>query len=355
MTRLNNREAARYLSGRSTPEERRSFDRWLEENPEHRRTFETVAEIWQMAENPTITVPSDEDFVRRDWERVAAAIGASGQAERNRDRRESPRSADRVPTVRRVRRTSSERLAFAAAFVFLVAAGVWLAMQFSEKHGGAALADLQEVSTSPGQRARIPLGDGTIVHLNVASTLRFPEPFVNGERALILDGEAFFEVTEDAVRPFVVHAADAVVEVVGTKFAVRAYDDSDVVDVVVSVGEVVLRNDGPGDDDELVLTAHQKGRLAEGVVHRLDGDVNVQRHLAWMESRLILDDVPLREVAVELRRWYALDVRIADPEIAELQLTAEFRSEPVHEILNVIAASLDVSYERDKQTVTFYR
>ncbi len=354
MTRLNNRKAARYLSGRSTPEERRSFDRWLEEDPEHRRTFETVAEIWQMAENPTIAAPPDEDFVRRDWERVAAAIGASGKAERGRDRRGSG-SADRAPTVRRVRRTSSERLAFAAALVVLVAAGIWLATQFSEKLGGAELADLREVSTPPGQRARIPLGDGTIAHLNVASTLRYPEPFVNGERALILDGEAFFEVAEDESRPFVVHAADAVVEVVGTKFAVRAYDDSDVVDVVVSEGRVALRNDGPGDGDELVLSAQQKGRVADGVVHRMEGYVDVQRDLAWMENRLIFADVPLRDVAVELRRWYTLDVRIADPDIAELHLTAEFQSEPVHEILNVIAASLEVSYERDQQTVTFYR
>jgi transmembrane sensor len=79
--------------------------------------------------------------------------------------------------------------------------------------------------------------------------------------------------------------------------------------------------------------------------------VNLASYIAWTEGNLVFDATPLREAMPVLARWYDLEVRIADPILAERKLTASFSGEPVAEVFEMIARSLDARVRRDGRTV----
>jgi transmembrane sensor len=80
--------------------------------------------------------------------------------------------------------------------------------------------------------------------------------------------------------------------------------------------------------------------------------VDVDRYTAWTEGRLVFDGVPLRDAIAELGRWYDVDVRLADGALGARRLTAEVQGERLTEVLDAVAAALDLRYERAGRTVT---
>ena len=92
-----------------------------------------------------------------------------------------------------------------------------------------------------GKRFELQLSDGTVVHLNSGTTLKYPVKFIAGEnRQVFLDGEAFFDVTKDKKHPFVVNADKLNVRVLGTHFNVSSYPEDAQTDVVLVEGSVGL-------------------------------------------------------------------------------------------------------------------
>src|SRR5699024_11863966 len=91
-----------------------------------------------------------------------------------------------------------------------------------------------------GQRGNITLSDGTKVILNADSKIILPEVFQSDKREVTLQGEAFFEVTHNPDRPFIINTGQAVVEVLGTSLDVRSYPDDESGRVVGCVGGVSL-------------------------------------------------------------------------------------------------------------------
>jgi transmembrane sensor len=160
-------------------------------------------------------------------------------------------------------------------------------------------------------------------------------------------------VAPDPAKPFRVHAGRAVTEVLGTKFDVRAYREDSTVAVAVAEGSVAVE---PTDRPPASLVLHH-GDLAH-----LDstGDVKVEhgiaidQYLAWTEGRLEFVNAPLREVIPELVRWYDLDIRLADSNLATRPLTASLGTESADEMLRLLEASLQVRVERHRQVVTLH-
>src|SRR5690606_36367432 len=90
-----------------------------------------------------------------------------------------------------------------------------------------------------GKKFRLQLSDGTMVHINSGSTLKYPIKFIAGEnRQVYLDGEAFFDVAKDKKHPFIVNADNLNVRVLGTHFNVSNYPEDAVTDVVLVEGSV---------------------------------------------------------------------------------------------------------------------
>ena len=116
-----------------------------------------------------------------------------------------------------------------------------------------------------GKKFEVQLSDGTIVHLNAGTSLRYPVQFVkNQSRQVYLTGEAFFEVSKDKAHPFTVNTQEVNVEVLGTKFNVNSYTEDVSTDVVLVEGKVSLYKDKKTAENQVYLTPGLKGSNIKG-------------------------------------------------------------------------------------------
>lgn len=206
------------------------------------------------------------------------------------------------------------------------------------------------IETTIGQRDSLQLPDGSVIHVGPRSRLTVAS-YTSDRREVNLDGEAFFDVKHDAARPFVVRAGPAIVQDVGTAFLVDQIDTA-TVRVVVTSGIVTLRGVSDAPDSAAELHAGDIGELQPPPRRR----VEVQRRaatpddIAWTRGRLVFREATLERVRTELRRWYGVDLQIADASLAGRHLNAEFAGEPLDQVLRTIALALGADVERRGDT-----
>lgn len=331
----------RFISNQCTGPERQQVEQWLEKDPRNRQLLEEMRTIWDATGgDPLGAADSDPDVgfdVVRDWQRLRDRIGE-----------ELPRPArstgiHKMPSA--VRSGWGQLLRTAAVILIASVIGIFAWQNYS--HGPEdASPEMREIVMARGQRANIVLPDGTNLILNADSRIRVPEAFSAEKREVqLLEGEAWFDVARDPDRPFLIQTAGSVVEVLGTAFSVRSYPEDHGVRVVVQEGRVSF---GPEADENsrIVLTADQMAHYQFSNRRLIAEEVeDVELYLSWTDGYLKFKNTPLSEVALQLERKYNVSVKMADPELADLRLTAELRGRSIHNVLNVIAASMDIRYQ----------
>ena len=195
--------------------------------------------------------------------------------------------------------------------------------------------------TKRGGEYRILLEDGTKVHLNADSRLKYPIAFGRNKRVVYLQGEAYFEIAPDKDRPFYVITDKMEVKQYGTAFNVNAYpgEKTEVVLVRGSVGVTV------GYAEQML----EPGQLAELPA---DGDlltvtpVDVNSYIAWNEGRFFFDNQSLKEIADILSRWYDIDIRFKTDGLQSLHFTGSLdRYDTIEPIIQAISSTVDVQAE----------
>jgi transmembrane sensor len=231
------------------------------------------------------------------------------------------------------------RAARTAAGAAITVAGV--AYRALRREGSPATAPAtRSYVTAARERSELRLPDGTRVRLAPGSHLRVAAEFGADHRDVYLEGEAFFDVVHDARRPFTVFAGNASARDVGTAFSVRAYPQDGAVTVVVREGEVALSGAGR-------LRAGDVGRVAADGRAAVTRGVRVDSLLDWMAGRLVYTDAPLGDVLEDLRRWYDVDVRLADASVAALPFTGTLADVSPEAAVELVAATLGLEIRRE--------
>ncbi|MEI6749804.1 MAG: FecR domain-containing protein, partial [Bacteroidota bacterium] len=192
------------------------------------------------------------------------------------------------------------------------------------------------------------LPDGSLITLNKQSKLKYPEQFKDGKRIVILTGEAFFKVTKNPLKPFVVDAGIAKVKVLGTVFNVSAYPGKDI-RVKVNEGRVLFFTLDPGNRDTLsiLLTAGMSGILKQGALKPEVVEKSAPDKLFWANRTLDFNGTPLSVVFELVEKYYGVKISASTPDILNCRLTASFVDEPVGRINTVIAESLELKLSVD--------
>ena len=187
-------------------------------------------------------------------------------------------------------RSRRRRILFrVAAVVIPVALVLGVALRLDRQVGGIfSDAEYGEFVVDRGRRTQCLFQDGTVAHLNSESKIHYPVKFGLFERRIRLEGEAYFEVTHNPRRPFIVEFEGGEIQVLGTSFNVKAYRDDDIVAVTLDEGRVVLDDRRSGE-----------GRIVRGA--------DAMRYSIWKDDVISFRDTPLAEVLETLSRWY--DVR----------------------------------------------
>ena len=164
-----------------------------------------------------------------------------------------------------------------------------------------------------GKRFELELSDGTIVHLNSGTTLKYPVKFIAGQnRQVFLDGEAFFDVSKDKKHPFIVNADKLNVRVLGTHFNVSSYPEDNLTDVVLVEGSVGMytANEKFDANKNTILKPGYKGSFNKNNSHINTKEVNTDMYTSWITGGLVFRDINFTTICKKLERRYDVSIVI---------------------------------------------
>src|SRR5438034_1212892 len=263
----------RFIEGECAPEEAAAIQAWIAADASRGELLEELQAVWRLTGD-----------IARPWD-VAAARDRLLRA-----RRGAPpppgsptlqlHSRAPAPPARQRRWGTATvwpaRIAAAAVLVVAAAALWWLRPSPTPP---------REYATAAGQRATLLLPDGSRVLLSVGTRLLVPRDYGVRERAVALEGEAYFVVRHDPAHPFLVRTAQGTTEDLGTEFDVRAYREEKSVQVVVAAGRVALRG-ADERDSVLTLRPRERGVIDSSGAATLTSRVSLKNYLAWIRGTL---------------------------------------------------------------------
>ena len=185
------------------------------------------------------------------------------------------------------------------------------------------------METLTGMEYTLTLSDGTQVYLNAESRLKYPVVFRGAERVVELSGEAYFKVSKDALRPFIVEMNGVNVRVLGTSFNVRSYADEGQVVTTLVEGKVKV-------NDQDIVPGEQ------AVYSKNDGSttvrqVEVEQYVAWQEGTFVFRNERLENIMKTLGRWYGVEFHFLDERAKEIRIGARFgRYDDMQPIIDMI-------------------
>ncbi|MBT2561712.1 FecR domain-containing protein [Pedobacter sp. ISL-68] len=169
---------------------------------------------------------------------------------------------------------------------------------------GGKVADLQNtLSTPQGGQYQLILPDGSHVWLNAASSITYPVVFSGKERKVSITGEAYFQVTKNKTRPFIVRLPDqSEVRVLGTHFNINTYADEPVSVTTLLEGSVRVSN---GSESKLLVPG-QQAMLKSGKL--IVSPADTEEAVAWKNGYFRFNDEKIESIMRKLSRWYSIKV-----------------------------------------------
>lgn len=243
-----------------------------------------------------------------------------------------------------------------AASWFRMAAVVMLTLLISHLYeqyrAGYIMEKMNTVSVPAGQRANIILPDGTNVWLNARTTLQYPSDFGRRQRTVILNGEAYFDVTENKKKPFVVQTKLYHVEVLGTRFNVDAYSGEEGFETALMQGRVKVTS-AAHPSRSIDLSPEQKVYLKDGKLHL----TAIRDHgpYRWKEGLICFKDAPFRDMMKDFEKYYGIKIEIHNKNVLKYYFTGKFRqSDGIDYALRVLQNDIRFTFEKDNDKQIIY-
>lgn len=199
-----------------------------------------------------------------------------------------------------------------------------------------------------GKRFQVQLSDGTTVHLNAGTTIKYPVNFIEGQhRQVYLTGEAFFDVAKDAEHPFIVNSDNLNIRVLGTQFNVSSYPEDSATDVVLVEGSVGMYESG-GDFDEAkntILQPGYKGSFDKGANSITTKQVVTDVYTSWINGGLVFRNMAFKNILKKMERHYNKTIVNENVELSNEIFNASFTDVPIEKILEYLEITYAIDFE----------
>jgi transmembrane sensor len=240
-------------------------------------------------------------------------------------------------------------LKIAAAILFLISM-VWVIRNLSVEKPERKIALVStarpvaiERTAQQGERLNVKLSDGSQVILKAGSKLTAPDKFEGKLRKISLNGEAFFKVTPDKTKPFIVSTDKFTVKVLGTSFNIHSYLHKDLASVTVETGkvEVCIENTNghfillPGDQIELNKTTGKS---------ILKKHIDTKQYISWIDKELNFERTPLPEVVKKIETCYGVTINLQFPQAEETVITGQYKNDSLAGILRLLTFTTGTTY-----------
>lgn len=256
-------------------------------------------------------------------------------------------NSDGVITKRKSFKAAIPRIISIAATVALlfIVANLYLSDQ------GKYQKQYNTVIVPPGQSINLILADNSNVWLNANTTLRYPNQFSGKNRTVYLDGEAYFEVSTNKKKPFIVKTGKGDVRATGTSFNVEAYSKYNNFETSLFTGSVdIYRNEVK----HVTLRPNEKSTL-ENEQLLVSNITDTDKYL-WRKGLIAFNNKKLEEILLSLEKYFDVDIQIDSRNLPQKTYTGKFRqSDGVDYALRVLQKSIHFTYERDEDSGRIYR
>ena len=320
---------AKYYANECNQDEKDELFTWLDKDEENHILFN---QIKQDLEIININKSMNKVNVDSAWDKVKNRI--------QEDEQDLPIIEE---TKTRILQFSSV-LKYAAAIIILISIGFFstkIYQRISSDNLTYTYAEINE------QGKEVILPDGTTVVLNSDSKISYPKAFASNERRVELEGEAFFDVTKNPEKPFIIESKNAEIRVLGTSFNVNANLPDNKVEVFVKTGLVQLSRKKDG-NEKILIKPGNIGLLTENsLVKSENQNENI---ISWKTREIIFKENNLIDVINSLNNIYKTNITCNDENVLNLRYTSTFRDQEIDSILSVICLTFDlkVKYEDNK-------
>lgn len=261
-------------------------------------------------------------------------------------------SASRDSEAKEIQKFNAVWYKLAAAIVIL-ATSAWFYLD-RPSQPVSSMAQVQPVKLEKlgkPERRFINLPDGSSVILNQNSNIELSKGFnQNGKREVYLTGEAYFDVTHDDARPFIVHTGKVLTTVLGTAFNIKSSPGNKTVTVTVARGKVKV-----GDEQNTynVIVPNEQMVFDQDLTSHVVKPVKAESVIGWTNEDIYFDDVSIKDVAKQLQDRFKISIVFSKEQIKACKFSATFlKTQSLEQILNVISEFNQIKYQyKDETTV----
>ena len=306
----------KFFEGKASFEEEEAVRRWLESAPENWHLFLRERKLFD-----SISLLGDEKAMRSQKSKILWSL----------------------------RSWKVEMWKVAAVVALVLALGS--AYQFVK--GGKNVVPMQSIYVPAGQRVNITLSDGTNVWLNARTRMLYPAVFDGPVRQVTIDGEAYFDVTKDEKKPFVVETNKCNMEVLGTEFNVESYSDKEDFEVALMEGSVKVVSRRKA-NEALVLKPDNKVSLQMDGTLKFEpvADYDLYR---WKEGLICFKNKSFLSIMKELEEYVGTQIKVENKNVLKHSFTGKFRqSDGLDYALRVLQKDIAFVYERDDEHQIIY-
>lgn len=330
----------KYLLEEASPEERQQVTAWMSDQKENQQYFDQFKTIWDAAQSLAITAEVNEE---KAWQRLQYRM-STGDYEVNAENTNFTNDSDSSPSVKSdksVKSVPSAKSVFsriAASIILIAGIGLFGYLLVNRNQ-------VEQLALNSGNEVKIDtLSDGSIITLNKASSLSYPSKFKGDKRAVALKGEAFFNITPDTKKPFIISVDSIEVTVVGTSFNIKAEKES--TEIIVETG--IVRVATSGQSVEL--------RAGERIVFNAGGTIAKEKvsdklYNYYRSKEFVCDNTPLWKLVEVIKQAYQTDIVIGREELRNLPMNATFNNESLDQVLKVISLTFDIKVSKEENRI----
>lgn len=304
------------LKGYATQDEQATVESWLNEDESHSQILSEIQNVYNLTSSIPQYFYPDKEKAWRNIDRQTRSSGAK---------------------VRQL----FNRLKYTAAAVILLLVSLTF-FWFYQDNTQEVFRHYSEIIAPPGQKTMVVLPDSSLVWLNSGSSLKYCGNFNVKAREVVLTGEAFFDVKRNEAKKFSVRTGILSVQVYGTAFNVKNYENDNFQEITVSEGRVGISENMK---ELKQLTPGQQAVLNKNTNKLTFSKADPAIVSSWKDNELKFDNTPFTEVVKYLERWYGVSINIDPSMIGKHQYTFKIKTESLTEILEKIKIMTPIDYE----------
>ena len=297
---------SKYLAHETTVEEISLLENWVIENPENKKTFNNYKQAWILTKQQKQVVNVNDE-----WNKISSQL---------------------FTVEKSIKPKNNIFFKIAAAAIILIVSS-YSVFYISSNNDNILIADNSVIEST--------LKDGSLITLNHNSKLEITDDFNENKRKVKLTGNAFFDISRDENKPFIIECNNIEIEVLGTSFYIKSDGKNN--EVIVESGTVSVKQMN-NESNNIVLIANEKCVCDDNkLIKVVNGDVNF---MSWKTKILSFKNKKLVNVIEKINETYHTNIKINSPEINNCRITAKFDNKSVDAVLNILQATLDLEVNK---------